>query len=842
MAEPATTSAADLESITGTVERLNCQKPTWCAGYLMVEGRRVSFSVKGYCNLGDTITVHGEWEVHDKYGRQFKGKSLSLSLPLDAAGLKKWLSWNAPQVGPVTAGRLVDLFGLELMDRCGTDAEDVAIQGRISIETVEWLAKRWQTEKTKIGAVSWLAGHGLTQKQAEAVFARYGAGCISLVQEDPFELLGNVDGFGWVVTDQFAAALGVTGEDPRRMRGAVVASVREAYEKGSTCANVRTTCNLAADKLAVGGASRFAKHIDEAVETKKLVRFGDGDDKTDWLATVPAYEQEKFVWQALCRGRERNPFPTNDPEATAEYYRDLPGITLDDTQVAAVAAALRYRVSVITGGAGSGKTQVSKAIVKAFEDADVRVLLAAPTGKAARRMVEVIGKQASTIHRLLEYNGGTRQFTYNAAFPLDGYVILIDEASMVAADLAYYLFSALGPNSALVLVGDPNQLPPVGPGSLLRDVIAHDLCHVTQLAKCHRQAGMLKVNSAAIMEGKVAPSISPEDTQQGAGSPWMVHGAINSVAELDSVIGRLYTKHLGDWGFTDPIADAQFMVAKHDGLFGTKRINLVLQHLHQTKIGNPIPAPGPTAHDEPLKILPRDKVIQTRNDYLRNVMNGEIGICIGRDLTRPKLLELLGLAPPEERGAFDPSELLSPILTGEEKRGAVCPACLAPAEVPDGVGYHPVRCGACGVDYVATDGTPPPAKPPGSLFDFEPGTAAATRKRINDTQIIADYAVDFPGRPTVVFPVGEGASLQLAYCLSVHKMQGSQVPCAITVVCRSNRWPQNRSWIYTAATRATKTCVFLGDRISIDAAAEKVVVDDRDTILRVFALSEQARP
>jgi exodeoxyribonuclease V alpha subunit len=832
-------ATADLESITGTVERLNCQKPNWCAGYMRTGGRDVSFSVRGFCSLGDTVTVYGEWETHKIYGKQFRGKSLTLSLPLDAAGLKKWLSWNAPQVGPVTAARLVDEFGITLLDQCGTDPEAVAIAGKLKGETVAWLADKWQTEKAKIGAVSWLIARGLTQKQADAVYARYGGGSISLVQDDPFELLGTVEGFGWVHTDALASAVGITGTHPKRMRGAVIAAVRESYEKGSTCANVRTVCNVAADKLSVGSPEPFREHVDAAVTSGKLKRFGEGDDATDWLATPAAYQHEEFVWHALRRGCEPNPFATNDPEAVAEQYRNMPGITLDDSQVQAVANALRYRISVITGGAGSGKTQVSKAIVKAFEDADVRVLLAGPTGKSARRMVEVIGHPASTIHRLLEYNGGTRQFTYNKDCPLDDYVILIDESSMISADLAYALFSALGPKTAVVLVGDPNQLPPVGPGSLLRDVIAHNLAPVTQLAKCHRQAGALKVNCAAIMEGTVAQSISPESGQSGAvGSPWMVHSSILKPEDLDKVVASIYTKYLSEWGFTDPINHVQFLTAKHDGMFGTKRINLVLQHLHQTRIGNPIPFPEPTAHDEPLKILVNDKVIQTRNNYNLSVMNGETGTVLGRDLTRPKLLELLGLQRPVEA---DPSALLAPILTGEEKRTTICPACVTPADLPAHDGWCPLRCAACGVDYVATDGSaPPPVKPTTLIDDFD-GTAAGTRKRVSDTQVIAEFVVEFPDR-IVTYPAGQGNDLLLAYCLSVHRYQGSQVRCAISIVCKSNRFPQNRNWLYTSCTRATKTCVILGDRQSIDAAAEKVVTDDRSTILRVFAESEQARP
>lgn len=836
--------ADESETLVGIVDRLNCQKPTFCAGYLSSGGRKVSFSVKGYCSPGDTVTLTGEWQNHPKYGRQFSGRTLVPSLPLDAAGLVKWMTWNVLRVGPVTAQRLVDEFGIELLDRCGTDPEAVAIYGRLPVEVVAGMAQKWQTAKTKIGAVAWLAGHGLTQKQAEAVYAKYGPTAADVVRDDQFQLLGEVDGFGWIVTDALAKAVGVTGADPRRMRGAVVAAVRENQDKGSTCANVLGACNLAADKIGEGNAAPFAEHIADALQKGQLVRFGDGTDETDYVATPAAYKHEAFVWKALAKARDRNPLSPNVPLADlAERYRRFGSLTFDDTQMAAVTSALMYRISTVCGGAGSGKTSIIQAIIKVFEDCGVRVLLAAPTGKAARRMSEVTGCPASTIHRLLRYNGGTKQFEHNELAPLDRYVIICDEVSMTDSALAYYLFAALGKNSSLVLVGDPNQLPPVGAGSLLRDIITHDLAPVTQLAKCHRQAGPLKFNCAAILDGRVAPSIDPKAAQDGAGgSPWMVHGLINAPGEFDRIVKAMYERHFGSWGFSDPLRDVQFMTAKHEGVWGTKRINLVLQHLHQTRIGNPIPFPEPTAHEQPLRILPNDKVIQTRNDYTRDVMNGETGVVLGRDLTHPQLMAVLGLVVPDDAA---PGDLLSPILPTERGRATVCPVCVAGADLESPAGWCPVRCRECGTDFVATDGTPRPEVAPerGGLDFFDDGTASepARRKKLRETEVVADFVVKFPDR-TIVFPTGAGGDLQLAYCLSAHKAQGSQWPCAVVVCVKANRWPQNRSWLYTATTRATRASVILGDRASIDAAAQKVIVDERVTILDVFARCDQAKP
>lgn len=791
---------ATVEEVKGVVSFLACQKPTFCAGKMTSEGRGVSFSVKGYCKVGDTITVRGSWEKHPQYGMQFKGKDLTLSLPTDADGLKKWLNWNVPKVGPITATKLVDEFGIDLMERCGSDAESVAIFGKLPIETVELMARKWTEEGHRVGALTWLAGHGLTQKQCEAVMAKFGGGSIQLVQDDPFHLIGRVEGFGWTTTDALAKRLDITGDDPRRLRGAVVAVVRETYDEGSTCVLQSVACQKAADKLGVRDPNLIADMIEDAVTKGDVTRFGPA--ARPYLATQWAIRCERFAWNVFLRSREPNPHTKmNDEEAerAAECYRTLGPITFDDSQIAAIKNALRYRISVVTGGAGSGKTQISKAIVKAFQDDDVPVFLAAPTGKAARRMKEVIGHHASTIHRLLDFNGGTGQFGRDEAHTIDNCLVLIDEASMCDAEIIYRLLAAMGPNCSLVFVGDPNQLPPVGPGSMLRDVLCHDLVPATRLEHCHRQAGYLKENCVAILGGKVPGTVT--DYPEGGFSPWMVSANLTAenVAEKIKII---YGQCLPKWKF-DPVTQAQFMTAKHAGAFGTQRLNLLLQHLHQTATGNPIPEPASDSHNDDdwkKKFYFGDKVIQTKNNYDLGVMNGEVGFVVAIDVCRKDLVKMLTPKP-------DPID-------------------SEPGTDDDGT-----------FDLFGADGEPNEEV----IRAEDTGAAKALAKSDAGAKPVADYVVQFPDR-RVVFPVGTGSDLQLAYCLSVHKMQGSQVDCAIVIVPRAHQFMQNRSWAYTGATRAQKCCIILGDPDGIHRAAEKIVVDDRETILRVFATCEEARP
>lgn len=779
-------ATTQMEEITGTVQHLFYQQPHFCAGKMRVEGRgAVSFAFKGFVRTGDTVTFVGSWETHAKYGEQFQASSIRLTLPTTPEGLTRWLEWNVPKVGPVMAGRLIAEFGTDLMDKCGSDPEAIAIFARLPIETVEEISKKWVNDRSRISVFTFLAGLGLTQRQCEAIVNVFGHTSPAVVQEDPFELQGRVEGFGWLTTDALAKTLGLTDTDPRRLRGALKAAVREEYDRGSTCINVARGVTQAAEKLSIRDTLPIQAVIDIAVEKRELLRFGGGTEQSDYLATGWAHKCESYIWRTLARSREPNPFGCdNDLDAMeqAEEYRELSGdapgsvLTLDDKQLEAVAMAIRYRISVITGGAGSGKTQISKSIVKYFTDGDVPVYLCAPTGKAARRMAEVIGRPASTIHRLLQFNGGTGQFEYGEHNQFVNCAILVDEASMVDCDLAYRLLSSVGPRCAVIFVGDPYQLPPVGPGSMLRDIISHDLAPVTRLEKCHRQAGALKENSVAVLNGCVAPTVVTETP-----SPWIVNYKIETPAQVPAVLKALYEKYLPEWGF-HPIDEAQIMTAKHDGGFGTKRLNLLLQHLHQNAIGNAIAEPDPDAikEGERVKIYIGDKVIQTRNNYDLNVMNGEVGVIRGVDMNRENLLRLI-------RG--DQSKPLSPLPPEQDEK----------------------------------------------LFK-EP----MTRFRI-DTKPVVDYVIDFPDR-RVVYPLGTGGKVELAYCLTTHKLQGSQYPCTITFVTKSSAFMQSRSWLYTSVTRAQRTSVIVGDEEGITRAVKKVIVDERQTLLRVFSLVEESRP
>lgn len=747
--------------ISGNVSFLYCQNPKFCAGVIVVKGRDAKFSVKGYVRSGESVTLRGEWEVHKKYGRQFVATEVVYTMPLDLDGLGRWLQWYGDFIGPVKSQQMLDEFGMDLMPLCVKDPQQVAACARVPIESIHRLAERWVKEEAKVAAASQLAAWGVSQSQTEELLKAFGGSVVKLIEDDPYTVLGRVEGFGWDTTDGLAAKIGVVGEDPRRLRGAVAAVVRERARNGHTVIPFDEACDLAAVK--VGGDARLADLVREtvgaAVDRGQLSRLSDEKSGQTWLATPANFAHESAIWRVLATGTDRNPLvDIGDDghaglwELVARYAEQKVGgrtHTLDASQLQAVFNAARYRISIVTGAAGSGKTLVARAIAKLFLDDDRRVALCAPTGKAARRLTEVIGidgVEATTIHRLLEYSPADGRFLRNAnrhlfedywddeqaewkRLPEPGGIVIADEGSMIDSELGSHLVSAIGPHTALVLIGDPNQLPPVGAGAPFRDAIGHTLAPVARLEQCHRQAGTLKTNCTLVLKGVVEPWVTDE-----APSPWVVSRKCDTPERIVAVIEELYASRLAEWGY-DPVTGTQFMTAKHDGRLGTKRLNLILQRLHQKSLGNDLGPIGPDEHEERPTLYPGDKVIQGRNNYDLGVMNGTIGVV--------------------------------------EK-----------------------------------------AKP-GLVVDF--------------------------GDVTVEYPKANAGEVSLAYCLTPHRMQGSEVRCAVGIVPKAHAFMQHRHWLYTLVTRARNTAVILGDADGIRRAAEKVENDRRETVLQVFARYEGVR-
>ena len=731
----------DEKQVSGTVTKVYSASPKFSAGELRLDGGvRSRFAAKAFLKVGQFVTLKGNHVLDPKYGEQFAADEVSVEMPNTPGAVADWLVSH----GNISSGRAYDLlceFGVNVGELCDTTPETVAIQAKMPIETVREIGRVWVAERDRLAVGASLAGYGLTQNQIEALTARFGSTAAEILRTNPYMLLFELHGFAFKRVDDIARRVGFPMDSPERHSAAVAFVVRQKRdENGSTVVHAATAHEEAANLIGGIGADveLLAKMADAgrlAVANGKVKMVGD-----NYYTTPRALRTETAVWRELSTSRRPNPFIHGDPDKVAANYPTVRvngvEVALDDSQKAAIRSVAANRITVITGGAGSGKTTVTRAVVKMFDDADATVMLAAPTGKAADRMSKVIGRDASTIHRLLEYGPGLERengtvgsfgFQRDADNPLPPGLIVIDEVSMLDSDLTYALFQAVTDEHCVVLVGDPNQLPPVGPGAFLRDVIRHDLAPVAKLGKCHRQAGPLKANSAAVLDGRIEPTVV-----EGNPSPWMVHQQLTA-AGPEKFLATLFEKYLPEWGF-DPVTQVQFMTAKHAGPVGTTYLNRVVQRLNQKRLGRIIPAPD-VADTRRTPLMVGDKVIHTRNNYTLNVMNGETGIVEG----------------------------LSPLVVG------------------------------------------------------------------------------FPEK-TVIYPRGNEEEVSLGYVLTPHKMQGSEIPCAVVFVPKTHGFMQHRHWLYTAATRATRAAILIGDADGLRQAAARVEMNNRQTLLATYAEYPDLRP
>ncbi len=422
------------------------------------------------------------------------------------------------------------------------------------------------------------------------------------------------------------------------------------------------------------------------------------------------------------------------PHAVGELDQllDAEGGELNAEQREGVKNALTFSISLMTGGAGSGKTYTVSTITSIAEHLELKVVLAAPTGKAAKRLEQVVGHEASTIHRLLGFNGHT--YSRDALNPIEADILVVDEVSMVDVPLAWRLFQAVDlKRTAVVLVGDHNQLPPVGPGNLLRDLTRSRAIPTTLLTRVIRQAGVLKENSTAILSGEVRPTAEAKD---GARRPWYVIDKFTDREDVRRMLLLLFEEVLAEKLGYDLVRDIQVLTPTHKGPLGTLELNVELQRLLQKKLFDfDVPDVDPGRRP---RFYPGDKVIQMKNDYELGVMNGAMGIVLGTE----------------------------------------------------------------------TAGGP---------------------------------TINFDGMPVEIGKDSDAlGNLQLAYATSIHKVQGSEFPCAVVIAHKSHSFMHHRNLLYTAVTRAKESVIILGDRWGIDNCAAKRQVDRRNTFLS-FLLQTEAR-
>ena len=579
---------------------------------------------------GTRVRATGRYEVDGKHGPQLRVETLLAVMPGTVAGIEKYLgSGVIPGIGPAYAKRIVEEFGdrtLTILDQEPDRIRDVPGLGSKRAEAV---IKAWEAHRAVGAIMIFLQTHGASPALAARIHKRFGPRAIDIVSRDPYRLSLDVWGVGFKTADKIARSIGIGADAPQRAQAGVLQVLHDATGKGHVYAPRPALVEASARML-----EQDEQQVERAVSALALSGHVHVEDAGGEVAVYPREMLDAEVSVAR-RVRELLSISGGD-EATrreAEAVRARlaaavgpaidafeadAGVKLASAQRHAVEEAARHEVLVITGGPGVGKTTIVKAILAVFDRARLSTRLAAPTGRAAKRMSEATKRQATTLHRLLEFDPKARGFGRNAKRRIDTDVLIVDEASMIDVELANAMLGALPDTARLVLVGDVDQLPSVGPGAVLRDLIGSNVVPTVRLTQIFRQAeGSLIVENAHRIHDGLPPSSA--DSPEGA-----FHIIRRESGELAAdTIEKVVTRNIPERFGLDPRRDVQVLVPMHRGDTGTIALNQRLQ-----KALNP---EGPSVSRFGRTIRAGDKVMQLKNDVERNVYNGDVGFVTSLD-------------------------------------------------------------------------------------------------------------------------------------------------------------------------------------------------------------------
>jgi exodeoxyribonuclease V alpha subunit len=616
-------------TVRGRVETVFYAGPRFSAGRLTTaDGDEVQFAGRLFARENEPVVLNGRWVTHPKYGRQFEVEGMEYDLDLDADGLANYLA-NHPEmkgIGPIKARLIAERFGHDFDRIITDDPGQIAEAARLSPDAVQKLRVEWLKTRETNKAITWLAAFDLTHHQVTSLVKKFGNDVLGLLKADPYIIVREVRGFGFKRVDKIARKMGTAKDDPARIRAGVLHCVNESLDQGDCWIEFEELVDQANVLLVMDvldSRDRIELALDRLIDEKVLVCVSHGGRFLVAKPEIRAMEED--LAKVFRNGGAPNPhFPDQD-RLSDMVTETAPQLNAGQRQAAVT--ALCHSISLISGGAGSGKTFTVSAITGVYEEQGLRVVLAAPTGKAAKRLEQVVGHPAGTIHRLLGFNG--KDYARGPDDPIDADVIIVDEVSMVDVPLAWHLFQSIDlERTAVVLVGDHNQLPPVGPGNLLRDLVQSRMVPTVLLDQVVRQAGILKENSIAVLNGEVRKTSDAEPSGRRA---WYVVDQFTDQWDAQRFVLDLFENVLVERLGFDLLNDVQLLTPTHKGPLGTRDLNCELQRLVQRRLWN-VEAP-PTPPGRRPKFLAHDKVIQTRNNYEIGVMNGAMGVVlhVGRD-------------------------------------------------------------------------------------------------------------------------------------------------------------------------------------------------------------------
>ena len=613
-------------TLDGTIERITFRngENDYTVARLVTAGGEVTVVGKLFgVDEGMPVRLSGQWVVDRKWGRQFQVATCVPDTPKTVVGIEKFLGSKAfPGIGPALAKRLVEKFGAATLDVITSKPERLTEVIGIGSQRAAQLARTVGQQRHVQEVMVFLFGLGVAPAFAARIVRRYGKDAIHVVRANPYRLAHEVWGIGFRTADAIAGKLGIARDAPERLEAGLRFALETSAEDGHMHLPDDELVARAAELLAVDAATLPPRL--GALEASGLVIREALGDRGPCTSLPELHEAEAAAAARLAELADTPPRTLAlDVGAAIHAFEAVTGLQLADQQRRAVEAALRDSCTVITGGPGVGKTTIVKAIVHLARLGHRRVALAAPTGRAAKRLAEATASEAMTIHRLLEYQPHESTFARGREHPLDADVIVVDEASMIDAPLFRALVDAIRPGAQLVLVGDVDQLPSVGPGQVLGDVIGSDAAAVIRLTEIFRQAAASKIVVSAhkINRGELPDLESPP----GAADFYFI--ARDDPDAARATLVELVAERIPARFGLDPVADVQVLTPMHRGELGTAAVNHALQErLNPAGDGQPELVRGER------RFRRGDKVMQLKNDYDKSVFNGDIGVIEAVDL------------------------------------------------------------------------------------------------------------------------------------------------------------------------------------------------------------------
>lgn len=613
-------------------------------------------------HVGSVLSLEGMWKMDAKYGRQFLVEKFEETLPATVYGIEKYLgSGLVKGVGPKFAKRIVEKFGKDTLDVIEETPDELLKVSGIGKVRVDRIKTSWQEQKEIKNIMLFLQSHEVSTSHATKIFKTYGSESIAIVKENPYRLADDIWGIGFKTADSIAQKMGIDKGKFVRLRSGIFYTLNKLAEAGP-CYTTREQLTGRAKELLEVEEPELEITLDEMIRTNDVIRDEAEDREAIYLP--PYYFSESGCAKRLLRLMSCGKKKSEDTEEILKKVAASSEITYDEIQWQAVKTAVSSKVMVLTGGPGTGKTTTTLGIISAYKQAGCQIILAAPTGRAAKRMSEATGMEAKTIHRLLEYKP-PEGYQKNEEHPLEGDVLILDECSMIDIMLMYNLLKALPQQMSLILVGDIDQLPSVGAGNVLRDIIDSGCVPVVRLTRIFRQAqgSRIIMNAHRINRGEGI------DMRGGKDADFFFATKESNQEVVDTIVQYCKT-NLPRYYHVDPLQDIQVLTPMQRGECGAVNLNQVLQEaMNPSKI---FLRRGGTQYRL------KDKVMQIRNDYDKEVFNGDIGTITKVDVEERELTVLFD----EREVVYDVTELdelaLAYAVTIHKSQGSEYPIVVMP--------------------------------------------------------------------------------------------------------------------------------------------------------------------